>query len=55
MKQLLAAQEVLFPRLYSSILSAIKPILSISKAEGNVAKIFSNLAKADPQFDEADL
>ncbi|KAL8616794.1 hypothetical protein ACOMHN_017831 [Nucella lapillus] len=29
-KQLLASQEVLFPRLYSSLQSAIKPIMSIS-------------------------
>ena len=28
MKQLLAAQELLFPRLFSSLLAAIKPLMA---------------------------
>ena len=31
MKQLLANQELLFPRLFPSLLSAMKPILAIDK------------------------
>ena len=45
MKQLLASQEVLHPRLFSSLQSAIHPILSISKTGVNIKKIIAEALK----------
>ncbi|XP_076446986.1 uncharacterized protein LOC143284202 [Babylonia areolata] len=46
-KQLLASQEVLFPRLYSSILSAIKPVMSISRTGCSAASLLSGTGAED--------
>ena len=54
MKQLLASQEVMHPRLFSSLQSAIHPILSISKTGINIKKIIAeaNLANKNMDYDE---
>ena len=46
-KQLLASQEILFPRLYSSILSAIKPVMAVSRAGSNASSWMSAVDPAD--------
>lgn len=46
MKQLLAAQEVLHPRLFPSLQSAIHPILSISKTGVNLKQIVCNALRS---------
>ena len=40
MKQLLASQEVMFPRLFYSLQGALKPLMSISECGMNVKSIF---------------
>ncbi|KAG1696995.1 tRNA-cytidine(32) 2-sulfurtransferase [Nymphon striatum] len=42
MKQLLAAQEVIFPKLYSSLKSAILPIMSINRTGIDGRHLYSN-------------
>lgn len=39
MKQLLAQQELAFPSLFSSLLSAIKPIISIDKCQISIKSL----------------
>ena len=39
MKQLLAAQEVMFPRLFHSIQAAINPIMAINKTGINLRSL----------------
>jgi len=35
-KQLLAAQEVLFPRLFTSLQTALKPLMMLDKHNGKI-------------------
>ena len=42
MKQLLASQEILHPRLFSSILSAMKPIFSINRTGIDVKRLIND-------------
>jgi len=42
MKQLLAAQEILHPHLFSSILTAMKPILSIDRTGINIKGLIND-------------
>ncbi|ELU08113.1 hypothetical protein CAPTEDRAFT_90010, partial [Capitella teleta] len=46
MKQLLAAQEVVHPRLFGSLQSAMKPILSISRTGVSIKTIVQNAASS---------
>ncbi|XP_013390956.1 uncharacterized protein LOC106159276 [Lingula anatina] len=46
-KQLLAAQEILFPRLYNSIMSAIKPLMAIGRTGVNMKKILTQFSEMD--------
>ena len=45
MKQLLAAQEVLYPCLYPSILTAMKPIMAINKTQVNIKQAMGSPVK----------
>ncbi|KAK7097022.1 uncharacterized protein [Littorina saxatilis] len=46
-KQLLASQEILFPHLYSSILSAIKPVMAMSRTGTSTASLLAATDTAD--------
>lgn len=51
MKQLLAAQEILFPKLYSSLSSAMHPLMAINKT-GIESMLYRNgFAAADSDSD----
>ncbi|CAE1271349.1 unnamed protein product [Acanthosepion pharaonis] len=43
MKQLLATQELLFPKIYNSMSSAMAPIMGINKAEVSVHELLANI------------
>ena len=45
MKQLLAAQEVLHPRLFHSLQAAIKPIMGINKTGVSVRGLITQLTE----------
>lgn len=55
MKQLLAAQEVMFPQLFNSIQSAIKPIMAINKTGVNAAMLLAQNSKQSELSDEDDI
>ena len=52
MKQLLASQELLHPRLFPSLLAALKPIMGINKTGVNARTLFSQLMDKSNQEDE---
>ncbi|KAJ8297700.1 hypothetical protein KUTeg_024231 [Tegillarca granosa] len=54
-KQLLAAQEIMFPRLFNSMMSAIKPIMAINKTHVSVAEILREGSKQTTDDDDMDL
>ena len=54
MKQLLAGQEVLFPRLFHSLSSAIKPIMAINKTGMNAALLLSQMNSYENVQEEDD-
>ena len=51
-KQLLAAQEILFPNLYNSMMAAMKPIMAINKTGVQVGDILN--AKGE-EIDDMDI
>ena len=51
-KQLLAAQEILFPNLYNSMMAAMKPIMAINKTGVRVSDILN--AKGE-EIDDMDI
>ena len=55
MKQLLALQEVTHPRLFPSILSAIKPIFSIRETGVNVSRLMASAKTGTEQVEEEDV
>ncbi len=54
MKQLLASQEILHPRLFPSILSAIQPILAIDRTGVSVRNLIGQ-ASANRDEEEQDI
>ena len=54
MKQLLAAQEVMFPRLFHSMQAAIKPIMAINKTGVNAAMLLAQNAQQQKQEEDDD-
>ncbi len=52
-KQLLAQQELLFPRLYWSLRSAMMPVMSINRT-GIESRVFGNKARGDNDGDDDD-
>ena len=52
MKQLLAAQEVMFPNLFHSLQSAIRPIMAINKTGVNVKSLFMGANHIEEDDDE---
>lgn len=51
MKQLLAQQEVLFPRMFESLRSAMRPLYSISRT-GLESRLFGRAAADDDDDDD---
>lgn len=52
MKQLLASQEILHPRLFHSLRAGLKPIMAINKTGVNVSTLLASISKGKP--DEKD-
>ncbi|XP_060584286.1 tRNA-cytidine(32) 2-sulfurtransferase-like [Ruditapes philippinarum] len=51
-KQLLASQEIMFPRIFSSLMAAIKPIMAINKTQMKVTDFFKlDKNNSDDDFD----
>lgn len=51
-KQLLAAQEILFPNLYNSMMAAMKPIMAINKTGVRIGNILNT---KDEEPDDMDI
>lgn len=50
-KQLLASQEILFPRIFPSLMAAIKPIMAINRTQMKVADFFKGQDESDDDMD----
>jgi len=50
-KQLLASQEILFPRIFPSLQSAIKPIMAINRTQLKIADFFKGPDGSDDEMD----
>ncbi|XP_060585872.1 tRNA-cytidine(32) 2-sulfurtransferase-like [Ruditapes philippinarum] len=51
-QQLLASQEIMFPRIFSSLMAAIKPIMAINKTQMKVIDFFQlDKNNSDDDFD----
>lgn len=51
-KQLLASQEIMFPRIFPSLMAAIKPIMAINKTQIKLSDFFKqDKNNSDDEFD----